>query len=78
MVLMGEIPRFSGGIGGQAQEWTTKIVQIEKTDVNHVVVETNLNIRLINKNPESGTAVYRLTLVGSNWKLSGVDVFEVR
>ena len=78
LVLTGEIPKFSGGIGGQAQEWTTKIVQIEKPDVNHAVVETNLNIRLINKNPESGTAVYRLTLVGGNWKLSGVDVFEVR
>jgi len=78
MILSGEIPRFSGGIAGQAQEWTTRIVQIEKIDPTHVVVETNLNIKLLNKNPETGTAVYRLTLVGSNWKLSGVDMFEVR
>ncbi|HEY0461115.1 MAG TPA: tetratricopeptide repeat protein [Pyrinomonadaceae bacterium] len=78
MVLSGEIPRFSGGIAGQAQEWTTRIVQIEKVDTTHAVVETNLNIRMINKSPETGTAVYRLTQVGNNWKLSGVDMFEVR
>ena len=78
MVLTGEIPRFSGGIAGQAQEWTTRIVQIEKISATHAVVETNLNIKMLNKDPESGTAVYRLTLVGNNWKLSGVDMFEVR
>ena len=78
MVLTGEIPRFSGGISGQAQEWITEIVQIEKLGPNTAVVETNLSIRLLNKNPESGTAVYRLTLVGNNWRLSGVDMFEVR
>ena len=78
MVLTGEIPRFSGGIAGQAQEWTTQIVQIEKINANQAIVETNLNVKLLNKNPESGTAVYRLTMVGNSWKLSGVDVFEVR
>jgi len=78
LVLTGEITKFSGGIAGQAQEWTTRIVQIEKINATHAVVETNLNIKMLNKNPESGTAVYRLTLVGNIWKLSGVDMFEVR
>lgn len=78
MILIGEIPRFSGGIAGQAQEWTTRIVQIEKTSPTQAVVETNLNIRMLTKEPESGTAVYRLTKVGETWKLSGVDIFEVR
>jgi tetratricopeptide (TPR) repeat protein len=78
LVLTGEMPRFTGGIAGQAQEWTTKIVQIDKINATHAVVETNLNIKMLNKNPESGTAVYRLILVGSNWKLSGFDMFEVR
>ncbi|MBS1798184.1 MAG: tetratricopeptide repeat protein [Acidobacteria bacterium] len=78
MVLSGEIPRFAGGIAGQAQEWTTQIVQIEKLGPNNAIVETNLNIRMINKTPESGTAVFRLTQVGGSWKLSGVDMFEVR
>ena len=78
MVLAGEIPRFSGGIAGQAQEWTTQILQIEKINANQAIVETNLNVKLLNKSPESGTAVYRLTMVGNGWKLSGVEVFEVR
>lgn len=78
MVLSGEISRFSGGIAGQAQEWATRIVQIEKISANYAVVETSLNIKMLNKNPESGTAVYRLTLVGGTWRLSGIDMFEVR
>ena len=78
MILSGEIPRFAGGISGQAQEWTTRIVQIEKPSPTQAVVETNLNIKMLTKDPESGTAVYRLTLVGNSWKLSGVDIFEVR
>ncbi len=78
MILAGEIPRFSGGISGQAQTWTTRINQIEKTGATQAVVETNLSIKMLTKDPESGTAVYRLTLVGNNWKLSGVDMFEVR
>ena len=78
MILSGEIPRFAGGISGQAQEWTTRIIQIEKISPAQAVVETNLSIKMLTKDPESGTAVYRLTKVGNDWKLSGVDVFEVR
>jgi Tfp pilus assembly protein PilF len=78
LIAAGEIPRFSGGISGQAQQWTTRIVQVDKIDADNILVETNLNIKLLNREPESGTAVYRLTKVGSGWKLSGVDIFEVR
>ncbi len=77
LIASGEISRFSGGIAG-AQEWQTKILQIDKNDSNTALVEVNLNIKLLNKNPESGTAVFRLAKIGSNWKLSGVEMFEVR
>ena len=77
LVVAGEIPKFSGGVAG-AQEWQTKIVQIDKTNPNNALVETNLSIKLLNKNAESGTAVFRLAKVGGNWKLSGVEIFEVR
>ncbi len=77
LIVAGEIPRFAGGIAG-AQEWQTKVLQVDKTDVNNAMVETTLNIKLLNKNAESGTAVFRLAKVGGNWKLSGVDIFEVR
>jgi hypothetical protein len=79
LILTGETPRiFTGGISGQAQNWTTRIIQIEKISPTQAVVETNVSIKLLTKNPESGTAVFRLTMVGNTWKLSGVDVFEVR
>ncbi len=77
LIVAGEIPRFSGGIAG-AQQWQTKILQVDKVDVNNVLVETNLAIKLLNKDVETGTAVFRLAKVGNNWKLSGVDIFEVR
>lgn len=77
MIVAGEITKFASGIAG-AQEWQTKILQIDKTDVNNALVETNLNIKLLNKNAETGTAVFRLVKVGGAWKLSGVDIFEVR
>lgn len=78
LILSGEIPRFSGGIAGQAEQWQTKVLSIDKIDANTIWAEVNLNIKLLNKNAESGTAVYRLTKIGNGWKLSGVDVFEVR
>ena len=77
LIVAGEIARFAGGVAG-AQTWQTKILQVDKTDVNNALVEVNLNIQLLNKNAESGTAVFRLAKVGKDWKLSGVEIFEVR
>lgn len=74
----GDVGRFTSGISGQAVEWKTTVLHVDKMDANNVWVETNLTIKLLNKEPESGTAVYRLTKIGSGWKLSGVDIFEVR
>ena len=77
LIVTGEIPRFAGGVAG-AQTWQTKVLQVDKTDVNNALVEVNLTIQLLNKNAESGTAVFRLAKVGNDWKLSSVDIFEVR
>lgn len=78
LILAGEMTRFSGGISGQAQEWTSKVVRVDKLDANNALAEVNLNIRLLNKSAESGTAVFQLSRVGGGWKLSGVEIFEVR
>lgn len=78
MILTGEMPKFSGGIGGQAMQWETRVVQVDKYDANSALVEASLNIKLLNKNEESGIAIFRLSKVGNNWKLSGVEMFEVR
>jgi tetratricopeptide (TPR) repeat protein len=79
LMIGGDTPKeFAGGIAGQAQEWTTRIVQIDALDANNMLVEVALNFRIINKESESGTAVFRLTKIGGDWKLSGVEIFEVR
>lgn len=78
LILTGDIPRFAGSISGLAEQWSTQVLQVDKIDANTVLVETNLNVDLLNREPESGTAVYRLTKVGNEWKLSGVEIFEVR
>lgn len=78
LVVSGEMTKFAGGIAGQAQSWQTQIVQVDKIDANSALAEVQLNIKLLNREPESGTAVFLLSKVGNNWKLSGVEIFEVR
>ncbi|MEZ5429419.1 MAG: hypothetical protein R2747_24460 [Pyrinomonadaceae bacterium] len=77
LIIQGEVPRFAGGVAG-AQEWLTKILHVDKIDANTLLVEADLNIRLLSKEEESGLAVFQISKVGSNWRLSGVEMFEVR
>ena len=78
MAVPGEVDRFVSGISGQTVEWRTQVSHVDRIDANNVWAEATLTVRLLNRETESGTAVYRLTRVGSGWKLSSVDIFEVR
>jgi hypothetical protein len=78
LVLPGEVSRFASGLTGQVVEWKTQVAQIDKIDGNTALVEANMAIRLLNKEPESGVAVFRLVRAGSGWRLAGVEIFEVR
>ncbi|MDQ3129994.1 MAG: hypothetical protein M3Q99_04440 [Acidobacteriota bacterium] len=78
LLLSGEVAKFASGITGQTEQWQTKITQVDKIDGNNALVETSLNIKLLNREPESGIAVFRLSKAGSVWKLSGVEMFEIR
>ncbi len=78
LVLPGEASRFSSGVAGQTAAWKTEIKHVDMIDPNTVLAETNLAVKLLNKDPETGMAVFRLTRSGSGWKISSVDVFEVR
>jgi tetratricopeptide (TPR) repeat protein len=78
LILSGEMARFSDGVSGQAQEWNMQVVRVNKLDANTILTEVSLKIRLLNKAAESGTAVFLLSKVGGGWKLSGVEIFEVR
>ncbi|MFL6373627.1 MAG: hypothetical protein ACJ73D_03065 [Pyrinomonadaceae bacterium] len=76
MVLPGEIGRFVSGVAGSAQAWQTTVRNVDRLDASTVLVEADMSLRLINKQPEAGTAVYRLVRTASGWKLAGVEVFE--
>ncbi len=78
LVLPGEVTKFSGGVAGSTEQWQTQVRQIDRIDANTVLVEANMVIKLLNKETETGIAVYRLTKLGNAWKLSSVEMFEVR
>lgn len=78
LVLTGEVQRFAAGIAGQTEQWATQVSNVDKLDANTILVEANLNIKLLNRQPETGLVVYRLTKNGSSWKISNVEMFEVR
>jgi hypothetical protein len=78
MVAAGEVSKFIGGIAGQTVQWKTNVLHVDAIDANNVWVEASLSIRLLNREVETGTAVYRLTRAATGWRLSSVDIFEVR
>ncbi len=78
LTIPGEVTRFAGGVSGSTEQWQTQIRQIDRIDANTVLVEANMTVKLLNKEIETGLAVYRLTKAANGWKLSSVDMFEVR
>lgn len=78
LAVPGDVTRFVSGISGQTTEWKTTVRYADQIDANSVHVETMLEIKLLNKELETGIAVYRLRRSGGTWKLSAVDIFEVR
>ncbi len=78
LIFPGDASRFSGGVAGQTAAWKTVIKHVDLVDPNTALVEADLAIKLLNRDPETGMAVFRLSRSGSGWKISSVDVFEVR
>lgn len=80
LIVPGEITKFSGGVvSGQPSVWQTRIVRAERIDAVRMLVETEISAKRLNSElTESGTAIFVISRIGNTWKLSGVDVFEVR
>lgn len=78
MAVPGESSRFISGVAGQTVLWNTAVNHIDSLGPDTALVETTLNVKLLNREPESGTAVFRLVRNGGTWRLYSVDVFEVR
>lgn len=78
LIMPGEVTRFAAGVSGSTESWQTQIRHVDRVDANTVLVETNMAVKLLNKDQETGLAVYRLVRVGGAWKLAAVEMFEVR
>ena len=78
LVVNGEISTFVNNVAAQAQFWSTKVYGVDQIDADNVSVETDLTIRLINRESEHGTAVFRLSKIAGQWKINSVEMFEVR
>lgn len=78
LFMPGESVKFANGISGQTTEWITTVRHTYLLDPVTMVAEVDLSIKLLNRNNESGPAVFRLTKSPSGWKMSSVDSFEVR
>ncbi|MBK9216308.1 MAG: tetratricopeptide repeat protein [Chloracidobacterium sp.] len=78
MVGPGEVTRFSSGVSGSTERWLTQVSHVDQLDPSTLLVEANMNIKLLNRNEETGLAVFRLVNSGGAWKLVAVDIFEVR
>jgi len=78
LIVKGEVGRFSAGLSGQSQQWSTTVVAIDRLSDSFVLVEARLTIKLLNRNQEQGTAIFRLVRTGNEWRLDGVEYFDVR
>ncbi len=78
LVMPGEVNRFATSIAGNAVEWRSELKHVDMLDADTALVETNMSVRLLNRETESGLAVYRLARTPAGWRLAAVDIFEVR
>ena len=78
LFLKGEVAKFSSGISGQAEQWQTQLISVDRIDANSILAEVTVNTKILNSDPKNGTAVFQLSKDGSSWKISGVEIFEVR
>ena len=78
LFVAGEALKFVSGLSGSTEQWQTVVRQVDKLGVDTVLVEAILDIRLLTKEPENRTAIFRLLRVGNAWKIAAVESFELR
>ena len=78
LVMPGEVTKFAAGVSGSTEQWKTDVQHVDMINANTALVEADMTVKLLNKSVETGMAVYRLARVGNSWKLTAVEMFEVR
>lgn len=77
-ITPGELVRFIGGIvGSQPEIWQTTVSRTEALDSNLMAADVSINAKELGQQ-QSGTAVLILSRAGGGWKLTGIELFEVR
>jgi Tfp pilus assembly protein PilF len=75
-IVSGELVRFiNASIGTEA--WETKVVRTEQLNANLIAADVQIRASKLGT-VGSGTAVLILARTPAGWKLSGIDLFEVR
>ena len=75
-IISGELVRFiNASIGTEA--WETKVVRTEYLNPNLIAADVQIRANKLGTIGE-GTAVLMLARTPSGWKLSGIELFEVR
>jgi hypothetical protein len=77
-VVPGELVRFVNGIvGTQPEIWEMRVVRTELLDANLLAADVSIRAKQLGREA-TGTAVLLLSRTAGGWKLSGVELFEVR
>ena len=75
-IVSGELVRFiNASIGTEA--WDTKVVRTEQLNANLIAADVQIRASKLST-VGSGTAVLILARTPAGWKLSGIELFEVR
>jgi len=77
-IVSGELVRFIRGVvGTQPELWQTKVLRTEALEANLVAADVSIATKELGRE-QSGTAVLLLARSGGGWRLTGIDLFEVR
>ena len=77
-IISGELVKFARGIiGTQPETWETHVLRTEQLDAGLMAVDVSIRAKQLGREG-SGTALLLLSRTANGWKLSGIDLFEVR
>ena len=80
LVIKNNLKRFVQGLTvSKPASWTTEILHVDQVDANRVALDVGLKVKTEGRD-QSGTAVFMLNRVGSNWVLEDVphQLFNVK
>jgi tetratricopeptide (TPR) repeat protein len=78
LIVPGELARFSKGVIGTVPEvWQTRVLRTEELETGRVAADVSLTVRTLGRD-QSGTAVFVFARTPAGWKLSDIQLFEVR